>query len=421
MDLLRIEGGRRLKGTVTVHGSKNAALPCLVAALLCDGESTLDGVPQVEDVRTMTRLLGHLGVRFKITGHRISLTGRTDVREAPDELVRAMRASFLVLGPLLARHGEARVPLPGGCAIGARPVDMHLRGLSDLGAEVQVRGGVVEARARRLSGAEIYLDQSSVGATCTLLLAATLARGRTAIENAAREPEVEELGRVLNKMGARIHGAGTDLIVVDGVASLFPYSHTLMTDRIEAGTYLCAAAMARGDVLVEGCRVEHLEAAVHKLRSAGLEVEPEGGGLRVRRRRDVKAIRVRTGPYPGFPTDLQPLFTALCCTAPGTSVVTDLVFGGRFTHVAELRRMGAHIEQDGHTLLVHGGAPLTGAAVEATDLRQAASLALLGLAAEGQTRLLGAELLDRGYEDFVGALRGLGAEVVRERGNTRPA
>ena len=413
MDKIVIEGGHRLRGTVCVGGSKNAALPILCSAILTGGTNTFRNVPRLRDVRTMGRLLGRLGC--VVEGERTVTVAAGQIKrfEASYELVKTMRASVLVLGPLLARYGQARLSLPGGCAIGARPIDQHLKGLEAMGARISLSHGYVEAKAKRLSGARIVCDIPTVTGTENLMMAATLARGRTVIENAAREPEVEELARVLNKMGARIQGCGTSVIDIEGVDELSPVDHAVIPDRIEAGTFMVAAALTRGDGLVEDCLPEHLEAVIAKLRAVGAEVTAEAGGLRVRARGDLGPVDITTQPYPGFPTDMQAQFMVLAALALGQSVITETIFENRFMHVQELARMGADIHVDGRTSIVRGVARLEGATVMATDLRASASLVLAGLAANGKTEVLRVYHLDRGYEAIEKKLRLLGAKIRR--------
>jgi UDP-N-acetylglucosamine 1-carboxyvinyltransferase len=420
MDKIVIDGGARLAGEVRVSGAKNAALPILASTLLARGTSTLRNVPKLNDIATMGKLLGLLGAKVERdkTGH-VARINTDDVRNvhAPYELVKTMRASVLVLGPLVARHGQAIVSLPGGCAIGARPIDQHLKGLEALGAKITLEHGDVVAKAPRggLVGATIVCDLPTVTGTENLMMAASLARGRTTIENAAREPEVEELGLVLNKMGARIQGAGTSVISIEGVDELQPIEHAILPDRIEAGTFMVAAAMTRGDVLVRDCVPEHLEAVIAKLRSAGAQVLPEGDGLRVRGPKEIDPVDITTMPYPGFPTDMQAQFMAMASRARGQSVITETIFENRFMHVLELARMGADIHADGRTAVIRGVKKLTGAKVMATDLRASASLILAGLIAEGTTEVLRVYHLDRGYERIEKKLMKLGARVKRAK------
>jgi UDP-N-acetylglucosamine 1-carboxyvinyltransferase len=414
-----IRGGIRLAGEVRVSGSKNAALPILASSLLAGGRSIYRNVPALGDVRTMGRLLARLGAGYTDAGRGTAHVDTSTVNEfeAPYDLVKTMRASVLVLGPLVARHGRARVSLPGGCAIGARPIDQHLKGLAAMGARIDLEHGYVNARARRLRGATIVCDMPTVTGTENLMMAAALAKGRTTLENAAREPEVEELARVLNKMGARIRGAGTSLITVEGVDELHPIEHAVIPDRIEAGTLLVAAAVTRGDVLVRDCLPEHLEAVIAKLRAAGAEVTAEGDGIRVRAKGDFKPADISTQPFPGFPTDMQAQFMVLMTRAQGQSVLSETIFENRYMHVPELQRMGADIQVDGRTAIVRGPTKLTGATVMATDLRASACLVLAGLVAEGKTEILRIYHLDRGYDRLDKKLRALGADVRRAKGS----
>jgi UDP-N-acetylglucosamine 1-carboxyvinyltransferase len=414
-----IRGGARLAGAVRVSGSKNAALPILASSLLASGRSIYRNVPALGDVRTMGKLLGRLGADFSEVTKGVAHVDTSGVNqlEAPYELVKTMRASVLVLGPLVARHGQARVSLPGGCAIGARPIDQHLKGLAAMGARIELEHGYVNARARRLRGATIVFDMVTVTGTENLMMAAALARGRTTLENAAREPEVEELGRVLNKMGAKIRGAGSSLVTIEGVDELQPVEHAIIPDRIEAGTLLVAAAITRGDVLVRDCLPEHLEAVIAKLRATGAEVTAEGDGIRVRGKSDIKPADIATQPFPGFPTDMQAQFMVLMTRARGQSVLAETIFENRYMHVPELQRMGADIVVDGRTAVVRGPTKLTGATVMATDLRASACLVLAGLIAEGKTDILRIYHLDRGYDRLDKKLRALGADVRRARGS----
>jgi UDP-N-acetylglucosamine 1-carboxyvinyltransferase len=418
VDKLVIKGGRRLRGEVRVSGAKNAALPILASSLLATGRSLYRNVPDLGDVGTMKVLLGRLGAG--VDGGRAGLTGvdtgKLNAFEAPYEVVKTMRASALVLGPLLGRYGRARVALPGGCSIGARPIDQHLKGLAALGARISLERGVVTARARRLRGATVVFDMSTVTGTENLMMAAVLARGRTTLENAAREPEVEELARVLNKMGARINGAGTSVISVEGVDELQAVEHAIIPDRIEAGTLMVAAAITRGNVLVRDCQPEHLESVIGKLRSAGAEVTIETGGIRVRGKAAVSSTDIVTRPHPAFPTDLQAQFMVLMTRARGQSVLTENIFENRFMHVPELCRMGADILIEGRTAVVRGPNKLTGTTVMASDLRASACLLLAGLIADGTTEVLRVYHLDRGYEKLDRKLRSLGADIKRAQG-----
>ena len=418
MDKIVVEGGARLVGKIPVSGAKNAALPLLAAALLPSGTSTFKNVPQLADVRTMAKLLRMLG--WQVDGTTtLAITAPSADKlklEAPYELVKTMRASVLVLGPLVARYGKARVSMPGGCAIGARPIDQHLKGLQAMGATVTLDHGYVDVEAKRLKGATIVLDVPTVTGCENLIMAAALAHGRTVIENAAREPEVEELALVLNKMGANIQGAGTGIITIEGVDELMAIEHSIIPDRIEAGTYAVAAAMTGGDVLLEGARPEHLDAVIAKLRASGVVVAAEAGGLRVRGDGGIRAVDIVTQPHPGFPTDMQAQFMVMACIANGQSVIKEMIFENRYMHVPELGRMGADIVVDGRTAVVRGGRQLTGASVMATDLRASASLVLAGLVASGTTEVLRVYHLDRGYEKIEDKLLGVGANIRRVSG-----
>jgi len=423
MDAIRIRGGRTLRGTLKVSGAKNAALPILCATLLADGPSLLRNVPALRDIDTTAALLRFLGcdvVVDKATHEvRVAATKLSRV-EAPYELVKQMRASVLVLGPLVARHGKAKVSLPGGCAIGARPIDQHLKGLEAMGAKIRLERGYVIAEGGnggRLKGADFAFDLPTVTGTENLMMAAALAKGRTTLWNCAREPEVEELARILNKMGAQISGAGTDVMHIDGVEQLAPFDHAIIADRIEAGTYMiAAAAVPDSDVRVEGVVLEDLEALVLKMRQAGAIIEREGSAVRVRRTGDLKPVNVTTAPHPGFPTDMQAQFLVLMTKAMGESVMTETIFENRFMHVPELQRMGAHIEVRGRTAVIHGTDRLEGASVMATDLRASASLVVAGLIAEGETEVRRVYHLDRGYEHMERRLAELGADCERVRG-----
>jgi UDP-N-acetylglucosamine 1-carboxyvinyltransferase len=418
MDRIVVNGGKRLQGEVVVSGAKNAALPILSASLLAEGSHLFRNVPKLVDVSTMCKLLRTMGVNAERGSGRNADTVAVEVDsqvlpEAPYELVKTMRASVLVLGPLVARWGRARVSLPGGCAIGARPIDQHLKGLERLGAQIELAHGYVEARAKRLRGASFAFDLVTVTGTENLMMASCLARGRTVLENAAREPEVEELARVLNKMGARISGAGTDVITVEGVEELKPVEHAILPDRIEAGTLLVAAALTRGDVLVRKAVPEHLGAVIEKLREAGARISSRDGGLHCVGPEVIRPVDLKTSPHPGFPTDMQAQLMVLCTVADGSSTIIESVFENRFMHVLELSRMGADIKVDGHTAVVKGVRQLSGAPVMATDLRASASLVLAGLRATGRTEVQRVYHLDRGYERLERKLRLLGAQIRR--------
>jgi UDP-N-acetylglucosamine 1-carboxyvinyltransferase len=415
MDKMIIRGGVPLAGTTAVSGSKNTALPVLIAALLTDEPVRVHNVPRLRDVATTLDLLRELGVDAGWAGENSIEARAREIRScvAPYELVKTMRASFLVLGPLLAREGRARVSTPGGCAIGARPVNLHIAGIRALGARIQLRGGYVEAHAKRLCGARIWLDNPSVGATENIMMAAARASGRTQIENAAREPEIVDLAKLLNAMGAKIEGAGTHVIVIDGVERLHGAEHEVIPDRIEAGSLMVAAAITGGDVTLTNAPVAQLETVIAKLTEAGVEVAAEGGGVRVRGNGALRPVELRTLPYPGFPTDLQAQMMALLTQAGGTSVITETIFENRFMHALELIRMGADILMKGPTAVVRGRTALLGAPVMATDLRASMSLVLAGLAASNTTELSRIYHLDRGYEALDQKLAALGARIER--------
>jgi UDP-N-acetylglucosamine 1-carboxyvinyltransferase len=414
VDKLIIKGGKRLSGEVTISGSKNAALPTLIASILAPGLHTIDNVPALRDINTTCRLLESLGATISGEYPRLSIdTTRLDGHEAVYDLVKTMRASVLVLGPLLARHGKARVSLPGGCAIGARPINLHLMGLAALGADIQLAHGYVEAKARRLKGARINFDICTVGGTEQLMMAAATAKGETILENAAREPEIVELEKVLNSMGAAIEGAGTDTIRIRGVSELGPMQHTVMPDRIEAGTFMTAAVITGGDIRLHGMRLEHLDALVFKLQDAGAEISHKDQVVRIKGPRKIRSVNIKTRPYPGFPTDMQAQMMALMCVADGASVISENIFENRFMHVAELLRFGADIVTEGNTSTVKGVKKLSGAPVMATDLRASACLVLAGLAADNTTEISRIYHLDRGYERLEEKLRALGADIER--------
>ena len=415
MDKLVLEGGVPLKGEVRVSGAKNAALPILCASLLTPDPLTLTNVPFLNDVRTMETLLSQMGVKCEAyDGSAMVLdASHIDWPLAPYELVKTMRASILALGPLLARCGEARVSLPGGCAIGLRPVDQHVKGLLAMGAEIDLDHGYINARATRLSGALFVFDLVTVTGTENLMMAATLAAGVTTLENVAREPEIVDLAQCLNAMGARITGAGSDRITIEGVDRLSGTTHAIMPDRIETGTFVAAAAATGGDVAITGTRPDTLEAVRETLSEAGADIATDGATIRVRRSKSLQPASVRTAPYPAFPTDMQAQFMALATTAGGTSVITETIFENRMMHVQELKRLGADIEVEGNTAIVRGVAKLTGAKVMATDLRASACLVIAGLVAEGQTVIDRIYHLDRGYERIEDKLCALGARIRR--------
>jgi UDP-N-acetylglucosamine 1-carboxyvinyltransferase len=424
MDAIRIRGNGPLRGAVRVSGAKNAALPILCATLLSDGASRLRNVPALRDIETTAALLRFLGRPVTVDAPIVDVGAGSDVRpEAPYELVKQMRASVLVLGPLVARFGRARVSLPGGCQIGARPVDQHLKGLEALGCTIRIERGYIHAEGPggggRLKGNEIYFDMPTVTGTENLMMAAALAKGRSTLVNCAREPEVEELGRVLNKMGADVDGAGTDVMHIKGAerGELAPFDHAIIPDRIEAGTYMVAAAIAEGgDVILEGAQLDDMEALVVKMRAAGVEVASEGQNVRVRRTGPLRAVNITTAPHPGFPTDMQAQFLVLMSTARGESVISETIFENRFMHVPELQRMGASVALRGNTAVVQGVEKLYGASVMATDLRASASLVIAGLVAEDETEVRRVYHIDRGYERIEEKLRGLGANIARVKG-----
>jgi UDP-N-acetylglucosamine 1-carboxyvinyltransferase len=414
LDKLVIKGGNKLSGDVTVSGSKNAALPIFISALLAPGIHEIHNVPFLRDINTTIKVLETLGARVEGNGNivKIDATGINN-HEATYELVKTMRASVLVMGPLLARLGRARVSLPGGCAIGARPINLHLKGLEAMGAEIHLTHGYVEARARRLKGARINFDVSTVGGTEHLMMAASTAKGETILENAAREPEIIDLAAVLNKMGARIEGAGTDTIRISGVTDLQPFTHSVMPDRIEAGTFMIAAAITGGDIKIHNMRLDHLDALVFKLQDAGVEISNKDNVVRVKGPRRIKSVNIKTRPYPGFPTDMQAQMMALMTVADGTSVISENIFENRFMHVSELIRFGAEIITEGNTATIKGVKKLSGAPVMATDLRASASLILAGLAADNTSEVSRIYHLDRGYEAIEKKLAGLGADIKR--------
>jgi UDP-N-acetylglucosamine 1-carboxyvinyltransferase len=414
MDKLVIKGGKRLSGEVEIGGSKNAALPTMAASILAGGKCRLHRVPDLADVRTMGKLLKNLGAEVELKDGVLDVDAAgVSNFEAPYELVKTMRASVLVLGPLVARYGQARVSLPGGCAIGARPIDLHIMGLEKLGAKISLQSGYVVAKAQRLKGERICFDIPTVTGTENLMMAATLAKGRTILENAAREPEVVSLAEMLNSMGAKITGAGHSIIEVEGVDLLKPVEHHVIPDRIECCTFMAAAAITGGDVLLEGVDLSHLDAVILKLRESGVVFEEQAGGLRVVGPKRPSANDVKTMPYPGFPTDMQAQFMALMSIAQGTSVIHETIFENRFMHVAELKRMGADISVQAGVATVRGVKELRGAEVMATDLRASASLVLAALAAKGESAVHRIYHLDRGYERMDEKLRALGADIKR--------
>ena len=414
MEKIVIEGGHRLEGTVAVSGAKNAALPILISTLLTEGLNTVDNVPDLRDVRTIKSLLSDLGAKVETSGSVVKIDAAgLNSYEAPYDLVRTMRASVLVLGPLLARLGRARVSLPGGCAIGARPINLHLKGLEELGAMISLEHGYIEAQARSLKGAEVYFDVVTVTGTENLMMAAVLAEGITTLRNAAREPEVVALAEVLNRMGGKIAGAGTPVITIEGVEALKPTSYTIIPDRIETGTFMIAAGVTGGNIKIVGSKPNHLRAVIHKLQQTGITVEEEVDGLRIIGSEAISSVDVKTLPYPGFPTDMQAQFMVLMCLANGLSVISETIFENRFIHVSELQRMGADITVSGNAAVVRGDGRLTGAPVMATDLRASASLILAGLAASGTTEVSRVYHIDRGYECIEKKLAQLGGHLWR--------
>ena len=414
MDKLLITGGNRLSGEINISGAKNAALPILCAGLLTADTVQLSNVPHLQDVNTMLKLLRQMGLRVEQDGERMSLNGSAiEKLEAPYELVKTMRASILVLGPLVTRFGEAKVSLPGGCAIGSRPVDQHIKGLQAMGAEIAIEAGYIHAKAKKLKGTRIVTDMITVTGTENLLMAAVLADGETVLENAAREPEVTDLANLLVQMGAQIEGIGTDRLVIQGVEKLHGATHAVIPDRIETGTFLCAVAAAGGDVTLTNTRSDILDVALDKLREAGAILTSGADWIRVQMAARPKAVSFRTTEYPGFPTDMQAQFMALNCIADGSSRVTETIFENRFMHVQELNRLGASIDIDGHTAVVQGVEKLVGAPVMATDLRASASLVIAGLAAQGETLVDRIYHLDRGYDRMEAKLSAVGANIQR--------
>jgi len=414
MDKLQITGGKRLNGDIVISGAKNAALPILCAGLLTSGDLELSNVPRLHDVRTMLKLLAQTGLKVTQDDENVTLNGANITSlEAPYELVKTMRASILVLGPMLARFGEAKVSLPGGCAIGSRPVDQHIKGLRAMGAEITIEGGYIHAKCPKLQGARIHTDMITVTGTENLLMAATLAEGETVLENAAREPEVTDLANMLVAMGAKIEGIGTDRLVIQGVDSLHGTKHAVISDRIEAVTFLCAVAAAGGDIRITNTRTDIFDVALDKLRQVGLQLDVEGDSIRARMDGRPHPVSFRTTEYPGFPTDMQAQFMAVNIIADGPSRVTETIFENRFMHVQEMNRLGAQISTEGNTAFMRGVERLVGAPVMATDLRASASLVIAGLAAEGTTIVDRIYHLDRGYDRMEAKLSAVGADIVR--------
>lgn len=416
MEKLVVNGGKRLEGKVKISGAKNAVLPIIAASLLGTSPSILEEVPDLEDVRTISEVLGHLGVKVANGGNNTLNIDSSVISscEAPYELVRKMRASFLIMGPLLARCGKAKISLPGGCAIGTRPIDLHLKGFDALGAKIDCGEGYIEASAPNgLKGARIYLDFPSVGATENIIMAACMAEGQTILENPAHEPEIIDLVNYLNVMGANIKGAGTNIIKIEGVKALKGCNYTIIPDRIEAGTYMVAAAMTNGDVYIENALSEHLKPVIAKLKEAGVFIQEEINGIRVKGTGNIKAVDIKTLPYPGFPTDMQAQLMAMLTIADGSGIVSETVLENRFMHVDELKRMGANIKVDGRSAIVDGVKKLSGCQVKATDLRAGAAMVLAGLVAEGETQIGCIHHIDRGYDGLVDKLCNLGADIKR--------
>lgn len=419
MDKIIVRGGQQLNGTVKVEGAKNAVLPVIAASILAsEGKSIIRDVPVLADVYTINEVLKNMNAKVSFADNTVEVDASgTLITEAPFEYVRKMRASVLVLGPLLARYGHANVAMPGGCAIGSRPIDLHLKGFEAMGASVHVGNGFVEVKsAGRLKGAKIYLDMPSVGATENIMMAAALADGQTVLENCAKEPEIVDLANFLNKMGAKVVGAGTETIRIDGVETLHGADHAIIPDRVEAGTFMVAAAITGGNVFIENAIAEHSRSVISKLEEMNVSVKEEKGGLRVIGPKELKAVDIKTLPHPGFPTDMQSQMMALMLSATGTSVITETVFENRFMHVEEFRRMNANMKIEGRSVIIEGPCDLQGAEVAATDLRAAAALILAGLAADGVTRVTELKHLDRGYVELSGKLASLGADIERVNG-----
>ncbi|MCY8231346.1 UDP-N-acetylglucosamine 1-carboxyvinyltransferase [Priestia endophytica] len=416
MEKIIVRGGKQLNGTVKVEGAKNAVLPVIAATLLAsDGKTILNDVPALSDVFTISEVLRYLNAKVEINGNEVVVDASQELKtDAPFEYVRKMRASVLVMGPLLARNGKASVALPGGCAIGSRPIDQHLKGFEAMGAKVQVGNGFIEAHVNgRLKGAKIYLDFPSVGATENIMMAAALADGTTTLENCAKEPEIVDLANFINAMGGKIRGAGTGTMRIEGVPTLYGAQHTIIPDRIEAGTFMVAAAITGGNVLVRGAVMEHLSSLVAKMEEMGVTITEEGDGLRIIGPEKLTPVDIKTMPHPGFPTDMQSQMMSLLLQASGTGMITETVFENRFMHVEEFRRMNADIKIEGRSVIINGPSKLQGAEVAATDLRAAAALILAGLVAEGYTRVTELKHLDRGYVNFHGKLLALGADIER--------
>ncbi|MBU1218620.1 UDP-N-acetylglucosamine 1-carboxyvinyltransferase [Myxococcota bacterium] len=416
MEKIIVEGPAKLEGAIEISGAKNAALPLICATILAKGQNVITNVPRLGDVRTILKLLAIMGCDVNMAWPKVEIdTTDLDNPMAPYELVKTMRAAILVLGPLVARFGKAKVSLPGGCAIGARPINLHLTALQAMGAEIRILNGYVEVESKRLHGAVINFPMVTVGGTENIMMAATLAKGTTVIENAAREPEIEDLAILLNKMGARVHGAGTSTITIEGVDELFPANHSVIPDRIETGTFMVAAAIGGGRVTLNNAEPLHVQNIIDKMRASNIEVTTSGRSITIHAKGDIHPIDVITQPYPLFPTDMQAQFMVLALKAQGTSMITESIFENRYMHVPELLRMGASIDINGHTAIIRGGKPLSAATVMATDLRASASLVLAGLIAEGTTEVLRIYHLDRGYENIVEKLNALGANIRRAK------
>ncbi len=415
MEKIIVEGGVRLSGSITVSGAKNAVLPTIVASLLSEGDCRIQDVPHLADVKTISEVLAELGAKVHWDDNQTLNINCSDINkcEAPYDYVRKMRASVLVMGPLLGRLGKAKISMPGGCAIGTRPIDLHLKGFEAMGVRINMEHGNIMAEAPRLKGARIYLDYPSVGATENILMAGVLAEGTTIIENAAEEPEIVDLANFINNMGGKVRGAGTKVIKVEGVKKLGPTTHTIIPDRIEAGSYMVAAVITKSTLHLENVISDHLKPVIAKLREAGAEIQETATGLIVTGRENIKAVDVKTLPYPGFPTDMQAQFMALATVAQGTSIITETVFENRFMHAEELRRMGADIKIEGCSAVVEGLPHLMGAPVKATDLRAGAAMILAGLVAEGETEISNIYHIDRGYDNIVKKLQSVGARIRR--------
>jgi UDP-N-acetylglucosamine 1-carboxyvinyltransferase len=418
MDKIIIEGGNALRGMVTLSGAKNAALPIIASCILTGGEHHLEYIPNLKDIQTIKRIMSEMGIAFR-EEEKYLIVNSDNINEyiASYDLVKTMRASILLLGPLIARLGKAKISMPGGCAIGARPINLHLRALAIMGVDMSLDRGYINARADRLKGANIFFDIPTVTGTENIMMAAVKAKGRTVLKNAAREPEIQNLADMLRKMGAQIQGDGTDTILIDGVDNLRPARQTIIPDRIEAGTFMIASVMTKGDIIIKGCRSDHLSAVIEKLKSVGAEIKVTDRGLSVKGPDIISNTDIKTMPFPGFPTDLQAQFMALMCIAKGSSIIKETIFENRFIHVSELKRMGADIAINGNQALVRGKSRLLAAPVMATDLRASASLILAGLVAEdGQTEVSRIYHLDRGYEALENKFQALGANIRREKG-----